>query len=529
MKICMQCQAENPDTVDTCGSCGAELETPVVEQETSAVEQEAPVVEQEAPAAEQKKPKKNNAWVLIAVVVALSVLLVLAMFDAGKALYNRFHKEPEPEQNPSVSAPAEDPETPAEETPEEEPVEIVSNGHHTNAYGLPSHSIHFVPSEGGVITFSYMNEDGETVTLTEKEVDALMAQEVAACAGMTLTNGQLMYYYDDQAYSFRSTYSSYLSLLMNEELPMDEQLSMDGVNTWEQSFINGAVAMFQEMAAMYTEGKAEGYTMSDAEQAELDAMEEELNSAGQAYGFADGNAYLQAYFGHYASMESYLDYCEKNLYVKSYLTQKQSEMTVTDEELDAYYSENEAMLNSYGIFNVDKNVINVRHILIQPAASYDDDGNATYSDDAWAEAEEEVQRIYDEWLNGEATEESFAALAEEYTMDPGSMTTGGLYEEVFPNQMVAEFNDWCFADDRAVGDHGIVKTSYGYHIMFFSGEGDYIYWRQAAAEPLRMDKVDLYLKEVVKSYELTKDLDQAVLMNSMAPTTPAVEEETAAE
>ena len=38
--------------------------------------------------------------------------------------------------------------------------------------------------------------------------------------------------------------------------------------------------------------------------------------------------------------------------------------------------------------------------------------------------------------------------------------------------MVTEFNDWCFADGRAVGDSGIVKTSYGYHIMFFSGEGE---------------------------------------------------------
>lgn len=35
-------------------------------------------------------------------------------------------------------------------------------------------------------------------------------------------------------------------------------------------------------------------------------------------------------------------------------------------------------------------------------------------------------------------------------------------------QMVQEFEDWCFADHK-VGDTGIVKTIYGYHVMYFVG------------------------------------------------------------
>ena len=33
--------------------------------------------------------------------------------------------------------------------------------------------------------------------------------------------------------------------------------------------------------------------------------------------------------------------------------------------------------------------------------------------------------------------------------------------------MVAEFNDWLFDSSRKPGDTGIVKTTYGYHIMYF--------------------------------------------------------------
>ena len=33
--------------------------------------------------------------------------------------------------------------------------------------------------------------------------------------------------------------------------------------------------------------------------------------------------------------------------------------------------------------------------------------------------------------------------------------------------MVPEFNDWIFDPARVYGDTDLVKTSYGYHIMFF--------------------------------------------------------------
>ena len=87
------------------------------------------------------------------------------------------------------------------------------------------------------------------------------------------------------------------------------------------------------------------------------------------------------------------------------------EPTFTDEEISAYFDENaESILANYGVEKIDKNVVNVRHILIQP--------EDTESDESWAEAEAEAQRIYDEWLAGDATEESFTELASEYTQDP---------------------------------------------------------------------------------------------------------------
>lgn len=92
--------------------------------------------------------------------------------------------------------------------------------------------------------------------------------------------------------------------------------------------------------------------------------------------------------------------------------------------------------------------------------------------------------------------------------------------------MVTEFNDWCFADGRAVGDSGIVKTSYGYHIMFFSGEGEGVYWKTAVDTLMRNEKVTEMLAEITARYPLTTDASQIALLDRTAPTVPTEETET---
>jgi hypothetical protein len=129
-------------------------------------------------------------------------------------------------------------------------------------------------------------------------------------------------------------------------------------------------------------------------------------------------------------------------------------------------------LDSY--FKVTKEsgkLVDVRHILIKPTGgTLSADGKTTtYSEEEWNTCRDKAQAILDAWLAGEADEDAFAALATEKTEDAGSKKSGGLYENVWKGKMATEFNDWCFDEARQVGDYGLVKTSYGYHIMFFSG------------------------------------------------------------
>ncbi|MCR5089795.1 MAG: peptidylprolyl isomerase [Oscillospiraceae bacterium] len=145
---------------------------------------------------------------------------------------------------------------------------------------------------------------------------------------------------------------------------------------------------------------------------------------------------------------------------------------------------------------------NVRHILINAEA--DEEGN--FTDEAKAAAKARAEEILAEYEAGDRTEESFAALAEEYSGDGGSNTNGGLYENISRGQMVPEFDDFCFAEHET-GDTGIVygeNGSYaGYHIMYYVGEGP-LYSNYIAKSDLQSEAISSWLTEVTDAVEVTE-------------------------
>ena len=171
----------------------------------------------------------------------------------------------------------------------------------------------------------------------------------------------------------------------------------------------------------------------------------------------------------------------------------------TGEQVNGYYvlMFNSSNDNTFALANV-------RHILAAfEGGSYDSTtGMTTYSDDEKAAAKAAAEEIYNEWKNGAATEESFAALANEKSAD-GDGTTGGLYEDVYPGQMVAAFENWCF-DDRKSGDTGIVETEYGYHIMFYVGDSETTYRDRLITSDLASGDYNEWYNALVESVSATE-------------------------
>lgn len=141
--------------------------------------------------------------------------------------------------------------------------------------------------------------------------------------------------------------------------------------------------------------------------------------------------------------------------------------------------------------------VDVRHILVQVGASAED-GTSTDAD--WETCLTAAEELRAEWEETDMTEDAFAALATEKTQDTGSASNGGLYEDVAKGQMVTEFEDWCFDEVRVPGDTGLVKTDYGYHLMYFVGTGDE-YWKTVADTDLRNQDYNAWYEEFSAAYE----------------------------
>ncbi|MBR3150088.1 MAG: peptidylprolyl isomerase [Eubacterium sp.] len=158
----------------------------------------------------------------------------------------------------------------------------------------------------------------------------------------------------------------------------------------------------------------------------------------------------------------------------------------------------------------DDETYSVRHILITPESEESDDDSKEesdspqYTEQAWKDAEAKAKKILDEYNKGEKTELSFALLAEKYSDDTESTSNGqsgmygGLYEGVALGQMVPSFEEWSTDDARKYGDTDIVKSDYGYHIMYFVEDVPKYY--QDCEQAVVSEKGDKF----IESFEIKK-------------------------
>ncbi|MDP4089284.1 MAG: peptidylprolyl isomerase, partial [Bacillota bacterium] len=131
--------------------------------------------------------------------------------------------------------------------------------------------------------------------------------------------------------------------------------------------------------------------------------------------------------------------------IQKFYADQQTNTKMTDEELKKFYNDN---LTKY-------QQVNVRQVLFLTI-------DQTTQQPLSQEKQDAAKKNAEDILKRVKAGEDIAALAKQYSEDPGSKDNGGEY--TFPKgQMVKEFEDWSFS--AKVGDVGLVKTQYGYHVI----------------------------------------------------------------
>ena len=447
-----------------------------------------------------------------------------------------------------------------------------------------------------------------------------------------LSSAEFSYYYIDYINNFANNYGSYLSYFgLDTSKTLDEQVydEESGI-TWADEFIEEAASSAKSVLALADAAEAEGFTLPEEEQSQVDLLSSNLDSYATLYGYSNTNAFLKAQYGNGASKDSYLEYYSRNLLATAYQSAHEDSLTYTDEQIRAADDEDPTQYSSYSfaqyyiatskyltggttdedgnttytaaeresaveaareaieplteassldelneaiaameinadteasatectdyakssinsnfrdwvtdasrkegditcvevagtatdengeeidtvsgfyvVFYIGENdnkteLINVRHILVSFDGDQQDDG--TYSDEVKEAALASAEEILSEWQSGDATEESFAELANSNSSDSGSNTNGGLYENVYPGQMVSAFNDWCFDASRKAGDTGIVETSYGYHVMYFVGTTGQTYRDYQITNDLKDADMNSWTESLLENYTIT--------------------------
>lgn len=469
--ICKYCLAELEEGVTVCPLCGKELtEEPAEETVAETVEETAEEMaeetveeitqepEEELPA-EVPAKKKSGAGkvvlavvgvVVLAVVLAGAIIFAMGMGDAAMAKLN--------------------------------PV---------------LHKLKFWRGNDVQYHLSY--------TKDVAQVEAAADVVVAEVGEQKLTLEELQVFYGMCAYDAVS-YGQFPDL--DVQKPLEQQIyDKETGMTYQQMFLENALESWRRYATLKQMAKDASYVMTAEQEAELASFDQNLKDIAAQYKYEDTEKFVDDQLFEACSVKGYLAYNTSLFKALCYYETLYDQMMPTQSEIEAYYTANEGKFVENKIDKDAGYYYDVRHILV---AAEGGAANGTYTDQDWEDWRASAQFLLDDFLADEPTEEKFAALAKEQTVDAGSKENGGLYTQLTKDtNFVQEFKDWYLDESRQPGDTGLVKTAHGYHIMYFSGKTPI--WEYEAKSMALADATSKKLEAAENQYPMTVDYKAIVL------------------
>ncbi len=353
----------------------------------------------------------------------------------------------------------------------------------------------------------------DSYTVSGEKADKKEDDVVATMGDYTLTNSELQIYYWQGVDFYVSEYSYYLSMMgFDAEKPLDEQIYDEKTGmTYQQFFLESAIQEWYKYTSLLEMAKRANFQLDEEQQGYLDSLKEKLMTSAEAAGYTDLDLFFKEQLFPGSSVAAFDNYN----YAGYVGTMYYYDLSLpSPDEIEAYYTANEAAMQEKGYGKDDGNYYNVRHILIPPKGGKTaEDGTVTYSDAEWEACRVEAQKILDDFLAGDATESVFAQLAYQKSQDPGSYEDGGLYTLLTTQtSFVEEFKAWYLDETRKPGDTGLIKTFHGYHIMYFSEKFPiWEYQAETAITKTRTEEVTKMLEDFQKETPMTVNYKKIVI------------------
>lgn len=352
----------------------------------------------------------------------------------------------------------------------------------------------------------------KSYTVSDEEAAAARDRVVGSVCGKELTSGVLQVYYWMGIYTFMNgSYGAYPELYgLDYTVPLDKQGPAGMEQSWQEYFLEDAISTWYAYQVLAAQLEKEGETLAGEYEKLLDERLTQLEESAKKGGFATLDALIQAEAGAGCTLEDYMRYTRTYYEYKNYIQLLVDRVEITDEGLQNYYRDHKDDLSQDGITKDSGDVISMRHILIIPEGGTEKDGKTVYTEEEWEACRAEAQALLDQWVADGGTEDAFDQLAREKSEDPGSADEGGLYEGLDKDtNFVEPFKNWYMDAGRQAGDYGLVKTDYGYHLMYFSGYEPE--WEYHCRNGLISDTVAEQIEQLKTDTPYEVDFDKIVL------------------
>ena len=145
----------------------------------------------------------------------------------------------------------------------------------------------------------------------------------------------------------------------------------------------------------------------------------------------------------------------------------------------------------------------VRHILVSKEKHETDE-----------KAKAKAEEILKEFEDGGKKIEKFEELATKYSEDTGTAAIGGLVENFKQGQMTEAFDKWSFDAARKEGDTAIVKTTYGYHVMYFVKDNGAT-WKTSVDNAIKNEAYTALYDKIKKEFSVNFNKDALDLVKEV--------------
>lgn len=287
------------------------------------------------------------------------------------------------------------------------------------------------------------------------------------------TVGDLSYYYhsiENTTASYAKTYAQYgIDTGYDPDTSPDEQIyDQEAGTTYADYFRQTAVDSLQQVALLCSEAETAGYTLSEDGQSSVDDTISQIDTYASQYNYSE-SAYLKLLYGKYVTKATVVKQLTMSTLASEYQTYYTDSLTYTDEQLNDYYQQNSADLDTYDF----------RYCFISgtAASTTDADGNTVDpTDEEKAAALADAKSKADEMVEKYRAGGEFNALAAEYVDE----STASSYSDPEYNHVTdklgseissSAYGSWLMDSSRQPGEIGVVDASSstsGYYVVLLS-------------------------------------------------------------